>query len=168
MQNLYAPWRYAYLAAGRRVKGCIFCRACSSRDDSGHLVVHRGRLNFILLNRYPYNNGHLMIVPNAHLADLSRGTPAQLREMMSLAARCEVILKRVYRMDGLNLGMNLGASAGAGILEHFHLHLVPRWRGDTNFMTVVGRTRMTPESLDVTYGKLEPQFRSRRPRRSRG
>jgi len=91
MRNLYAPWRYAYLAAGRRVKGCIFCRARSSRDDAGHLVVHRGRLNFILLNRYPYNNGHLMIVPNAHLAELSRSTPPQLRDISIAMNRAGVV-----------------------------------------------------------------------------
>ena len=163
MRNLFTPWRYAYLSGGRRVKGCIFCRAFRSRDDTANLIVHRGRSNFIILNRYPYNNGHVMIVPNAHLADLSHGTPTQLREMMTLAAKCEKIFRQVYRIDGLNLGMNLGAPAGAGVLGHFHLHLVPRWNGDTNFMSIVGGTRVTPEMPDVTYRRLIPYFRRRRP-----
>jgi ATP adenylyltransferase len=139
----------------------------TSRDDATNLVVHRGRRNFIILNRYPYNNGHLMIVPNAHLSALGSGTRDQRAEMMELAARCEEILRRVYRIDGMNLGMNLGTPAGAGVLGHFHLHLVPRWAGDTNFITVVGRTRVTPESLRATYERLAPEFGRRRVRRPR-
>jgi ATP adenylyltransferase len=162
MQNLFTPWRYAYLSGGRREKGCIFCRARDSKDDRAHLVVYRGRFNFIILNRYPYNSGHLMIVPYDHLAELARATPMQLREMMLLAARSEKALQDVYGMDGLNLGMNLGTAAGAGVLGHFHLHLVPRWNGDTNFMTVTGGTRVTPEVLEETYRKLSPLFRERR------
>jgi ATP adenylyltransferase len=154
MENLFTPWRYVYLSSGRKVKRCIFCKARDARDDASHLVVHRGRHNFVILNRYPYNNGHLMIVPYAHRSDLSDGTPSQLREMMLLASRCAKALQTTYRPDGLNLGMNLGSAAGAGVLGHFHLHLVPRWEGDTNFMTVVGRTRVTPESLEETHRKL--------------
>jgi ATP adenylyltransferase len=169
MRNLFTPWRYAYLSGSRRGKGCVFCKAALSRDDASSLVVHRGRFNYIILNRFPYNNGHLMIVPYSHHADLTRGTPAQLREMLVLAARCEAILKRVYRIDGLNLGMNLGSPAGAGVLGHLHLHLVPRWNGDTNFMTVVGGTRVTPEALEATRAKLAPHFRpsQRNPRAHR-
>jgi ATP adenylyltransferase len=166
MRNLFTPWRYAYLSGGRRGRGCIFCKAARSRDDAASLVVHRGRFNFIILNRFPYNNGHLMIVPYSHHGSLEKGTPAQLREMLVLAARCEAVLKRVYRIDGLNLGMNLGSPAGAGILGHLHLHLVPRWNGDTNFMTVVGRTRVTPEALEATRARLAPHFRP--PRRVPG
>ncbi len=165
MQNLFTPWRYAYLSGGLRERGCIFCKAARSRDDAASLMVYRGRFNYIILNRYPYNNGHLMIVPYAHQADLAHGSPAQLREMISLAARCESVLKQVYRIDGLNLGMNLGSPAGAGIRGHLHLHLVPRWHGDTNFMTVVGGTRVTPEDLEVSRGKLAPHFRPKRGRR---
>jgi len=160
MENLFTPWRYAYLSGGRRERGCIFCRARDSRDDASHLVVHRARHNFVILNRYPYNNGHLMIVPYAHLSELSDGTPGQLREMMLLASRCEKVLKEAYRMDGMNLGMNLGSSAGAGVLIHFHLNLVPRWKGDTNFVTVVGGIRVTPESLEETYRKLASRLAS--------
>ncbi|HEU5179597.1 MAG TPA: HIT domain-containing protein [Candidatus Polarisedimenticolia bacterium] len=159
MRNLFTPWRYAYLAGGGRSRRCVFCKARDSRDDRSELVVHRGRYNFVILNRYPYNSGHLMIAPNEHLSSLARSSPAQLREMMMLAARCERALRRIYRMDGLNLGMNLGESAGAGILGHFHLHLVPRWKGDTNFMTVVGSTRVTPELLQDTFQKVRTQLR---------
>src|SRR5262245_20969966 len=153
MRNLFTPWRYAYLS-GRRTRRCIFCAARDARDDRSELVVLRGRHNFVILNRFPYNSGHLMIAPLAHVATLSRSSPAQLREMMLLAARCERALRRVYRMDGLNLGMNLGETAGAGVLGHFHLHLVPRWKGDTNFITVVGSTRVTPELLQDTFRKV--------------
>ena len=166
MQHLFTPWRYAYLSGGRREKGCIFCKARDSKDDPANLVVYRGRHNFIILNRYPYNSGHLMIVPYDHLAELSRGTPEQLREMMLLAARGEGALREAYGMDGLNLGMNLGTSAGAGVLGHFHLHLVPRWNGDTNFMTVTGRTRVTPEVLEETYRKLQPLLNARPKKRA--
>ena len=165
MQNLFTPWRYAYLSGGRREKGCIFCQARDSEDDRSHLVVYRGRFNFIILNRFPYNSGHLMIVPYDHLGELSRAKPVQLREMMLLAARSEKALQDAYGMEGLNLGMNLGVAAGAGVLGHFHLHLVPRWAGDTNFMTVTGKTRVTPEVLDETYRKLQPLLKERRKHR---
>ena len=158
MENLFTPWRYTYLTGGQRERACVFCRARDGGDDATHLIVHRGRLNFVILNRYPYNNGHLMIVPNAHLASLAEAPAAQRREMMDLAARSEGILRQVYRMDGLNLGMNLGRAAGAGVEAHFHLHLVPRWRGDTNFLTVIGRTRVTPEMLEETYRKIAGHF----------
>jgi len=166
MRNLFTPWRYGYLSGGRKVKSCIFCTARDSRHDASRLVVHRGRHNFVILNRFPYNNGHLMIVPYAHRSELWEGTPAQQSEMMTLASRCARVLKKAYRPDGLNLGMNLGAAAGAGVRGHFHLHLVPRWEGDTNFMTVVGRTRVIPESLEVTYRKISSKLvaRSARPK----
>ena len=174
METLFTPWRSAYLTGGRRERGCIFCRARDAGDDASHLIVHRGRLNFLILNRYPYNNGHLMIVPNRHIPSLSGATPAQLGEMMQLTARAERVLQRIYRMDGLNLGMNLGSSAGAGVIGHLHLHVVPRWQGDTNFMSVVGGTRITPETLLDSYRRIRAGFagamdrpRNRSPRRAR-
>jgi len=162
MQNLFTPWRYAYLSGARKGRGCLFCRARDAADDASLLVVRRGTHNFVILNRYPYNSGHLMIVPNRHIGSLARGRPEELHEMMSLARLCERALQAAYRMDGMNLGMNLGSSAGAGVLEHFHLHLVPRWAGDTNFMTVVGKTRVTPELLEDTYRKLHRLLAERR------
>ncbi len=176
METLFTPWRSSYLTGGRRKSGCIFCRARDAAADASHLVVHRGRLNFLILNRYPYNNGHLMIVPNDHFPSLTGGSPAQRLEMMQLAARTESVLRRIYRMDGLNLGMNVGTSAGAGVVGHLHLHVVPRWQGDTNFMTVVGETRVTPETLEDSYRRIREGFsgspgpsrsRASRPRRRR-
>ena len=186
MENLFTPWRYAYLSGGRRERGCIFCRARDSRDDASHLVVHRARHNFVILNRYPYNNGHLMIVPYAHLSELSDGTPGQLREMMLLASRCEKVLKEAYRMDGMNLGItnilvmgpwshggwgrgdgdklgdiNFRAKTSEYYREKIELPFFRRFlKGDTNFVTVVGGIRVTPESLEETYRKLASRLAS--------
>jgi ATP adenylyltransferase len=143
---------------GPKDRGCIFCVKPKQKKDAANHILVRGKTAFVMLNRYPYNNGHLMIVPNSHLASLVTAPAPLRREMMDLAARSEGILRRVYRMDGLNLGMNLGRAAGAGVEAHFHLHLVPRWDGDTNFMTVVGRTRVTPEMLEETYRKITAHF----------
>jgi ATP adenylyltransferase len=136
--------------------GCVFCAARDGADDS--LVVFSGRDCFVILNKYPYNNGHLMVVPNRHIATVSEATPAELSEMMALAARAELAIREAYAPHGLNMGINLGKPAGAGILDHLHLHVVPRWNGDTNFMTVVGETRVLPEDLTVTALRLRPVF----------
>ncbi len=154
MRSLFAPWRYSYLVQEPAEVSCIFCRAFTRRDDEESLVVHKGVHNFVILNLYPYNNGHLMIVPNAHVASPSASTAEQRREMMDLATACETALQRTYRPDGINIGMNLGRAAGAGVEEHFHLHVVPRWAGDTNFMTVTAETRVIPESLPQTRARL--------------
>jgi ATP adenylyltransferase len=138
-----------------KVADCVFCEA-QSGDDS--LVVHRGTHCFVILNKYPYNNGHLMVVPNRHIAAPSEATPAELSEMMALASRAEVAIREAYSPQGLNMGINLGQPAGAGILDHLHMHVVPRWSGDTNFMTVVGQTRVLPEELPVTAARLRPVF----------
>jgi ATP adenylyltransferase len=157
MQRLFSPWRLRYVASQvRRVSGCVFCKAARGRSDRQALVLLRGRSNFVILNKYPYNNGHLMIVPNAHLASPAGAPDGSLAEMMQLAVRCEEALRRLYRPAGINLGMNLGRSAGAGIEGHYHLHIVPRWDGDTNFMTVVHDTRVIPESLRTTWSCLRP------------
>ncbi len=145
--------------------GCVFCAARDGADDS--LVVFSGRDCFVILNKYPYNNGHLMVVPNRHIATVSEATPAELSEMMALAARAELAIREAYAPHGLNMGINLGKPAGAGILDHLHLHVVPRWNGDTNFMTVVGETRVLPEELTVTArgcGRSSSAWRSSRAR----
>jgi ATP adenylyltransferase len=163
MEKLFSPWRLRYIrAAGRaRDRGCVFCRAVRSGSDRTNLVILRGRRNYVILNKYPYNNGHMMVVPFAHVPSL-RGAPLEtLEEMMALAVRCEAALRTAYRPTGINLGMNLGRSAGAGIEKHFHLHIVPRWEGDTNFMSVVHGTRVIPESLQATYRRLRPLLVSR-------
>lgn len=157
MEKLFSPWRLRYVASARRDDdGCVFCHASKSRKDRENLVLYRGRTHFVILNKYPYNNAHLMIVPYQHRATLRRVPGESLEEMMSLVAKCETALRSVYRPSGINLGMNLGRSAGAGITGHYHMHLVPRWDGDTNFMTVVHGTRVIPEALSVTYRRLRP------------
>jgi ATP adenylyltransferase len=155
MKRLFSPWRLRYVSSGaRRERGCVFCLAARPDRDRSRLVVARGRSHYVILNKYPYNNGHLMIVPLRHLASPAENDPASLAEMMALAVRCETALRAAYRPSGINLGMNLGRSAGAGIEGHYHLHVVPRWDGDTNFMTVVHDTRVVPEALDTTWKRL--------------
>jgi ATP adenylyltransferase len=139
-----------------RSSACVFCEARDGVDES--LVVARGSLAYVILNRFPYNNGHLMVVPNRHIASLTDATADELSETMLLAARAERAIREAFAPNGLNMGLNLGQSAGAGILDHLHLHVVPRWSGDTNFMTVVGETRVLPEELPVTASRLRPIF----------
>ena len=159
MERLFSPWRLRYVSSERRkVERCVFCHAVRGRRDRENLVVYRGRSHFVILNKYPYNNGHLMIVPHAHLSSPRQAPPTSLGEMMDLAVRCESALRKIYRPAGINLGMNLGRSAGAGIEGHYHLHVVPRWDGDTNFMTVVHDTRVIPEALRTSWRRLRGQF----------
>jgi ATP adenylyltransferase len=153
MDYLWTPWRYQYLADAKDDR-CIFCDAIAANDDVKMLVVLRGTKNYIILNRYPYTTGHVMVVPYAHVADLAAADPEVLSEMMRLAQRVKVALEKTYHPEGYNLGMNLGRAAGAGVTGHLHLHVLPRWSGDSNFMTVVGETRVEPEDLATTYEKL--------------
>jgi ATP adenylyltransferase len=136
--------------------GCIFCDAHAREEAS--LVVFRGSTCYVILNKFPYNNGHLMVVPNRHVASLKDATGEELCELIELARRAEVALGEAYAPHGLNMGINLGKPAGAGVLDHVHLHVVPRWNGDTNYMTVVGETRVLPEELSETAGRLRPIF----------
>ena len=154
MRSLLTPWRYDYLVGEKNRDGCIFCSGLHATDDEKNLVVFRGAHNFIILNRYPYTNGHLMVVPNEHIALPSQSTPQQRSELMELASVCESVLAEVYKADGINMGLNLGRAAGAGVEEHYHLHVVPRWDGDTSFMTVTADTRIIPEELSVTFSRL--------------
>ena len=160
MDYLWTPWRYQYITGQAKPEGCVFCAAAKSEDDRAHLVVHRGVHAYVILNRFPYTSGHVMVVPYAHVATLLDLTEEALAEMMRLARDTERHLRAVYRPDGLNLGMNLGESAGAGIAGHLHLHALPRWTGDTNFMTVAGETRVLPEDLEVTWCRLRDAFGS--------
>lgn len=140
--------------------GCVFCVA-QSAGATGDLVVHRGRTCFVVLNLYPYNSGHLMVVPNRHVPSLSEATMEEAHELIELARLAEGVLADAYTPHGMNLGINLGKPAGAGVLDHLHLHIVPRWNGDTNFMTVVGETRVLPEELAVTAARLRTLFAER-------
>ena len=154
MDYLWTPWRYRYVSEVKNVTGCVFCNAHTANLDEEWLIVQRGAKNFVILNRYPYTVGHVMIVPYAHTADFSGLERDTSAEMMLLLQRAQAAIDDVYHPDGFNLGMNLGRSAGAGIADHLHMHLVPRWTGDTNFMTTVSETRLEPEDLSTTYTKL--------------
>jgi ATP adenylyltransferase len=159
MDYLWTPWRYQYVTT-TGVKGeCIFCAAAQASDDRECLVVHRAARSFVILNRFPYTSGHLMIVPYEHAAALEELADETLVELMRLARDSVKHLRAAYRPEGLNLGMNLGRSAGAGIAEHVHLHVLPRWTGDTSFITTVGETRVVPEDLEVAWEKLRRAFR---------
>jgi ATP adenylyltransferase len=138
---------------------CIFCAALRDNQDEKHLLIHRAAHNFVILNRYPYSSGHLMIAPDVHVSRLTEISDEAAREMMDLARQAENALEEVYRPHGINLGMNIGEPAGAGIAAHIHLHVLPRWTGDANFMTTVGNTRVMPEALEDTYAKLKGRFR---------
>ncbi|HYL38330.1 MAG TPA: HIT domain-containing protein [Bryobacteraceae bacterium] len=159
MEHLWSPWRYRYVTTERTGAGCIFCTVAAAGQDEENLIVYRGRHNFIVLNRFPYTSGHLMIVPYAHVDSLESASTEILQEMILLAQRAQRHLREIYNPDGLNLGMNLGESAGAGIAGHIHLHVLPRWSGDTSFMTAVAETRVLPEDLPATYCKLSEAFR---------
>lgn len=159
MEVIFSPERYAYVTSTKgEGDGCILCRIRDAGEDETNLVLHRTPLNYVLINRYPYNNGHLMIVSNRHEGDLHRLTPEERADMIELAGRAEEILSEAYRAHGINMGINLGEAAGAGVLGHLHLHIVPRWKGDTNFMTVVGGTRIVPEEPRTTFARLRPLF----------
>lgn len=154
MDYLFTPWRYRYIADAKKDDGCIFCRALDLKNDTEALIVFRGAKNFIILNSFPYTPGHVMIVPYAHSADFAACDAETIAEMMQLAQRTQTALASIYKPEGYNLGMNLGRCAGAGVTGHFHLHLLPRWTGDSNFMTVISETRLEPEDLKTTYEKL--------------
>ncbi|MCU1335452.1 MAG: histidine triad protein [Bryobacterales bacterium] len=155
MDRLWTPWRYRYVSTAGSKGGCIFCEAAASSDDRGNYVVLRAERNFAILNLYPYTSGHLMIAPYEHVATLAGAHPATLEEMMRLTARAEQALRQVYRPDGINIGMNLGEAAGAGVPGHIHMHVLPRWTGDASFMTTIAETRVLPETLDTTYERLK-------------
>lgn len=158
MDYLWTPWRYHYVSQAGPQQVCIFCEALKRNQDSESLILLRGRRNFILLNRYPYTTGHVMIAPYEHLGELDRLAPESLAEMLQLCQRVQRALNAEYKPDGYNLGMNLGKIAGAGVAGHLHMHLLPRWAGDTSFMTTVAETRLEPEDLATTYAKLKPYF----------
>ncbi len=163
MDRLWSPWRYEYIASGgvadSESDGCVFCKVKAEPDkDDTNFVVHRGSHNFIVLNIFPYVSGHLLIVPYEHVGELDAATKDTTDELMDLTKRCQTALREIYQPAGFNIGMNLGKSAGAGIVDHIHIHILPRWTGDTNFMTTVSNTRVIPEDLATTYRKLREKF----------
>jgi len=158
MEILFTPWRYGYLTSPKRESPCIFCAAVKSNSLRDTLTLFRSDDALVMMNRYPYTNGHLMVAPVAHEARLFDSRDDSLRALIRLTAEAQRILSDVYHPDGFNIGMNFGQVAGAGVADHYHMHIVPRWSGDANFMTVTATTRLVPEELDVTYDKLLPQF----------
>ena len=146
------------MTSGAKEPGCVLCRAIEGAGGSESLVVHVGAHDFVVMNRYPYNAGHILIAPRRHVATLQDATAEELTEMMSLARRAEDAFREVYKPDGMNIGMNLGRPAGAGVADHIHLHAVPRWTGDTNFMGVVGGVRVIPEEPGQAATRLRPYF----------
>lgn len=158
MHRLWTPWRLSYVTdVSTPVPGCIFCDAGARGVDDG-LIVARGEQSFVILNKYPYNNGHLMVVTSRHIGRLADLSVAERDELMALTQASEAVLSRVYQPHGFNIGLNLGKPAGAGVLDHLHVHVVPRWNGDTNFMSVVGETRVLPEELPTTAERLRAAF----------
>jgi ATP adenylyltransferase len=159
MDYLWTPWRYAYVSSTEKAAGCVFCEAPKEADDAKVLIVHRGQHCFVILNAYPYTPGHVMIVPYQHLDELQKLPVEAAHEMINLSQRMETVLRELYRPDGINLGMNIGKAAGAGIAGHIHMHVLPRWVADANFLSVVGETRILPETLDVTWKRMREALR---------
>jgi ATP adenylyltransferase len=158
LDRLWNPWRYQYVTKENQPQGCIFCDLPKEQNDEATLIIHRARFNYVILNRYPYTTGHLMVVPFQHTDSLQGIDDAAAQEMFDLVRVADQKLREVYRPKGMNLGMNLGEAAGAGIAEHIHMHVLPRWIGDANFLTVIGETRILPEELSETYRKLKAVF----------
>ncbi len=159
MDLLWSPWRYNYVSKASPSDPCIFCEKGSQDRDAENYVVHRARKNFLLLNLFPYTTGHLMIAPYEHVATLEDLPDETLAEMMGMARLAEHHLRAVYHPHGLNIGINVGQCAGAGVAGHIHMHVLPRWPGDSSFMTTIGETRVLPESIDDTYARLSSAFR---------
>lgn len=155
---IWAPWRIEYIL-GEKESTCLFCRVIEEQDDQKNLVLHRGRLAFVIMNLYPYNPGHLMVAPYDHISELELLKPAVASEVMELTQKCVTALKRKMNCDALNAGLNLGEIAGSSIKEHLHMHIVPRWQGDNNFMPVLADIHVMPQALEDTYRLLAPEFR---------
>lgn len=154
MKYIWTPWRMKYIQENIKTSDCIFCQALSQPDGPDNLVLFRGEVVFAILNRYPYTSGHVMVVPRLHKPVLEELDAVIRAEIMELTTKCITVLRAVYHPEGFNIGMNIGAIAGAGIADHVHMHIVPRWAGDTSFMSTLGQTRVLPESLADTYQKI--------------
>jgi len=155
MDYLWTPWRYAFVSDANKNSGCIFCDLPKLGDDAKARIVYRGEHCFVILNTYPYTSGHVMVVPYAHLDELQKLPTPAAHEMIELSKKMENTLRGLYKPDGVNLGMNIGKAAGAGIAGHIHMHVLPRWVADANFISVVGETRILPEVLEVTYRRIK-------------
>ncbi|HEY2495552.1 MAG TPA: HIT domain-containing protein [Candidatus Angelobacter sp.] len=158
MDFLFTPWRYSYITGANAPGECLFCGLLRAKTDEQALIVHRSQHCFVVLNAFPYTSGHAMVVPYEHVDELAKLSQPAAQEIMALTQRLEGILRELYRPDAINLGMNIGKAAGAGVAGHIHMHILPRWVGDVNFMTSVGETRVLPEDLQTTYKKLRSKF----------
>lgn len=158
MDFLFTPWRYAYVTGADKAPECVFCRAAAQKDDRKALIVHRAQHCFVMLNAFPYTSGHVMVVPYQHTDQLQKLPPPAAHELIELSQKMEGVLRQLYRPDGLNLGMNLDKAGGAGVAGHIHMHVLPRWVADSNFMTVIGETRVLPEALETTYERIRGAF----------
>ncbi|MCJ7432938.1 MAG: HIT domain-containing protein [Anaerolineales bacterium] len=158
MKHLWSPWRMEYLENHEKEDGCVFCNSQAKTDGADNLIAFRGERAYVILNRYPYTNGHLMVIPFEHKSTLEELDSLTRAEMMELATRCMSVLRKVYKPQAFNMGANIGEAAGAGVVGHVHIHIVPRWSGDTNFMSALGETRVLPESLEDTYRKIHRAF----------
>lgn len=161
MNHIWSPWRMTYIENAKTVEGCVFCNAQAKEDIVENLIAFRGKFSYVILNRYPYTSGHLMVIPFVHVPNLESLDSKTRADMMELTSQCTTILKNIYKTESFNVGINIGEAAGAGVLGHVHIHIVPRWAGDTNFMTSVGETRVLPESLEDTYKKIQTAFSTR-------
>jgi ATP adenylyltransferase len=157
MDYLWTPWRYAYVTGTSQATSCVFCDAPKGSDQKA-FIVHRGTHCYVILNTYPYTSGHVMIVPYAHLDELQKLPVDAASEMITLSQRMESVLRSLYHSDGINLGMNIGKAAGAGVAGHIHMHILPRWIADANFVSVIGETRVLPEALEVTWERIRREF----------
>ena len=159
MDRLWTPWRFDYIRKlDHSGRSCVFCEILAEDRDRANLVLCRGTALFVILNLFPYTSGHLLIVANRHISSLGEASPAELHEFVEVAQTCELALEREFKPDGFNMGFNIGRAAGAGVAHHLHLHVVPRWAGDANFISVVSETRGLPEDLGQTYARLQPHF----------
>ena len=158
MEHLWSPWRMKYIENHGKEEGCVFCNEQAKEDSAANLIAFRGERAYIILNRYPYTSGHVMVVPFAHESTLEDLDASTRTEMMELTTRCIASLRKIYRAPAFNMGANIGEAAGAGVIGHVHIHIVPRWMGDTNFMSALGGTRVLPEALEDTYKKIRDAF----------
>ena len=159
MDHLWSPWRMEYIESNNNKEaGCVFCNAQARTDSAENLIAHRGERAYVILNRFPYTSGHLMVNPFEHKPNLEELDSATRAEMMELTSRSTTVLKNIYKSQGFNIGVNIGEAGGAGVLGHVHIHIVPRWKGDTNFISTIGGTRVLPEALDVTYLRVKAAF----------
>jgi ATP adenylyltransferase len=159
MDRLWTPWRFEYIRNADQETTCVFCRMLAERRDDENFLLFRGRTCYVILNLFPYTSGHLLIVANRHISSLGEATPEELHEIIELGRLCEASLRQEYQPGGFNMGFNLGRAAGAGVEHHLHMHVLPRWVGDSNFVSVVGETRVLPEELPATFRRLLSYFK---------